>query len=438
MTMRGVVQGLLMAASCAALAGCNLTQTAPMSVTGAALHGSVLGGQQPIAGSTLQLYAAGSTGYGSGYAYSTGTSLFGNNVVTTDATGSFGFTGDYTCPSASTEVYLVATGGVPIPGYPANTRIGLMAPLGPCGNLSDATRITINELTTVAGVFALSGFMTDTAHIGTSATNAQGLTLAFAKVNKLVNTYYGQLPGPALPAGATLPVLKINTIADMLAACINSDGGTPGDASNCGVLLGNTTVNGVVPQDTIAAALVMAQHPDISNDALIKLVGPTKPFSPALTSAPNDFSLVVTYTGGGLSTPTGLALDGAGNVWVANSGNNSVTKLDNTGAAVSPSGGYIAGPMNAPAAIAVDASGKAWVANSGNNTVTQLSADGATGTVFSGGGLSAPSSIAIDTSGTVWVANATGHGLTTISGANVASRSAGGVSLPVAVAVNPK
>src|ERR1700756_3837028 len=59
------------------------------SVAGAQLHGRVHGGQQPVVGATVQLYAAGTAGYGS-----SATPLL-TSAVTTDPTGSFSITGDY-------------------------------------------------------------------------------------------------------------------------------------------------------------------------------------------------------------------------------------------------------------------------------------------------------------------------------------------------------
>src|SRR5438445_4103263 len=70
-------------------------------------HSSVHGGQQPVSGATLQLYAVGTTGDGSA-----ATALL-TQAVTSDANGNFDITGAYTCPSASTLVYITATGGNP-------------------------------------------------------------------------------------------------------------------------------------------------------------------------------------------------------------------------------------------------------------------------------------------------------------------------------------
>jgi len=426
----------------AALTGCgSLTtnSTAPVKTPGLALQGKVHGGQQPVSNATIQLYAAGSTGYGSAYPYTSGTSLLGTHVITTDINGSFNITGDYSCPTASTEVYLVATGGNPGPTSPANTSIGLMAALGPCGNLSASTYVVVNEVTTVASVWALSPFMTGIANIGTSATNAQGLTNAFATVNKLVNIGSGVASGPTLPTGATAPVAKINTLADLLAGCINSNG----TGNGCSQLFSAATVNNVVPTDTITAAMNLAQHPNANTSAIGNIL-PSPPFQPTLASV-SDFNLVITYAGGGLSTPTGIATDTTGNVWVTNSGSNSVTKLDALGITstdttgfLSGTGGYTVGSLSAPVALAIDQSGNAWVAN-GNSTVTEISSDGTTGTLFSGGSLSSPSGVAIDASSNVWIANSGSVTEITPGTTPVYTNYTGtGVAAATAIAINPK
>jgi len=86
---------------------------------------------------------------------------------------------------------------------------------------------------------------------------------------------------------------------------------------------------------------------------------------------------------GGLSTPVALAIDGSNannsksfNVWVANSGNNSLSEINSssTTSTLSPSVGYQSGTglVNGASAIAVDNSGDVWVANQGNSTVTEI------------------------------------------------------------------
>ncbi|HEY1731469.1 MAG TPA: hypothetical protein VGG15_06960, partial [Terriglobales bacterium] len=77
-----------------------------------------------------------------------------------------------------------------------------------------------------------------------------------------------------------------------------------------------------------------------------------------------------TVTGGGISSPTALAIDGLGNTWTAN-GTGSVSEI-HAGTAITPTGGYVGGGLSSPNGIAVDTSGNVWVSNGGNNSVTEI------------------------------------------------------------------
>ena len=77
-------------------------------------------------------------------------------------------------------------------------------------------------------------------------------------------------------------------------------------------------------------------------------------------------------SGGGLNGPVGVAVDGLGNVWVANAGNSSISEFTNGGAAVTGSAGYAPDTLSAPAGIAIDSSGSVWVTNGGNDSVTRV------------------------------------------------------------------
>jgi streptogramin lyase len=398
------------------------------------MQGTVMGGQQPVAGVTLQLYQAGVTGYGSA-AIPLGPS------VQTDANGNFG-TAPYTC-TAGSQVYLVGIGGQPITNV-TNNNLALMVGLGTCGGTYLNTFIDVNELTTVATVWALAPFMKGIANIGSSPTNSAGLASAFATINELVNTANGALSGPTLPAGATLPQTEINTLGDILEQCINSGGGTAGDSTNCGKLfnLAPNTTGAVFPTDTITAVMNIAQNPGRNVASLNKLRSASPVFEPALdvNSPPNDWTVAITYAGGGLAAPTSIAADAAGAVWISNSGNASVTKLDATGAVAFNSSAFAAGDLSSPSAIAVDASGNAWVANAGNNTVTKLNST--TGTVYHNNGLNTPSSIVIDGSGNIWVANWGSSTVSAFTGSGAALTGSpypgAGTNAPVSVAVTPK
>lgn len=421
------------------LSGCGTgtspTESKPAALTAAPVQGIVMGGQQPVAGVTLQLYQAGTTGYGSA-ATPLGPS------VQTNANGNFNFP-SYTC-TAGSQVYLVGTGGQPITNV-TNNNLALMVGLGTCGGTYLNNFIDMNELTTVATAWALAPFMKGITNIGSSSTNAAGLANAFASINELVNTANGTLSGPTLPTGATLPLTEINTLGDILEQCINSGGGT-GASTNCGMLfnLAPNSAGTVFPTDTITAVMNIAQNPGRNLASLNKLRSASPVFQPALdvNSPPNDWTIAITYTGGGLNAPTSIAADAAGAVWISNSGNSSVTKLDPTGAAVSPSGGFTSGGFSSPSAIAVDTSGNAWIANAGNNTITELNPSGTTGTVYQNNGLSTPNSIAIDGSSNIWVANTGSSKVSafTSSGTVLTNSpySGAGTDAPVSIAITPK
>jgi hypothetical protein len=84
------------------------------------------------------------------------------------------------------------------------------------------------------------------------------------------------------------------------------------------------------------------------------------------------------YNGGGIQQPSAVALDGRGNIWIANSANGtngtlggSISSLSAAdGSALSPAGGY--GQLNRPLSLAVDNAGSVWTADAGGSSVTEF------------------------------------------------------------------
>ena len=153
---------------CLILAGCGGTYNAPPAKPspGVKLSGSVHGGQQPIIGRHVYLFAANTTGYGQPSlsllnASVTGLSDSIGAYVTTDSQGGFTITGDYSC-TPNTQVYLYSLGGNP--GAGVNSGAGLLAALGNCPSsgsfLATVPFISVNEVTTVAAAYAIAGFAT--------------------------------------------------------------------------------------------------------------------------------------------------------------------------------------------------------------------------------------------------------------------------------------
>jgi hypothetical protein len=438
------------------------------------IQGVVHGGQQPISGAHVYMYAASTAAYGgqgiaptSGTTGNASTSLLtsatgnpadgsGNFYVTTDTFGNFNINGSFAC-TPNTQVYLYSSGGDPqltgvgIPSTP-NSAATLMAVVGDCASATpgsafpNATNVYMNEITTVAAAYALAGFATDPLHIGAPSAVAGhslsgiGLANAFATALNIVNQATG-VPNATLPLNTTavVPVSTINTVADILAACVNSNGVS---SSGCNTLFANTTY-GTAPGDIATAAINLAQHPGASVFNLVKLATNASPFQPFISSL-NDLSLAINYAGGGLNEPTAVAIDGSGNAWVNNFGGNSVTELSSSGAVLSGPHGYTGGGLNEPTAVAIDGSGNAWVTNGGGSSVTELSNTGAIlsgANGYTGGGLSEPEEIAFDGAGNAWVNNANGNSVTELSSAGAVlsgpnGYTGGGLNNPFGIAID--
>ena len=284
------------------LFSCSTQRNGQQLIVPAGKHGLVHGGQQPVSAATIQLYAVGTTGDGSA-----STPLLSPAAVS-DANGGFNISGAYTCPAPSSLVYIVASGGNPglTPGT-NNAALWMMAALGPCGSLSASSFIFIDEVTTVAAVYSLAPFMTSPSAIGSAPTDAIAFNDAFTLASELANTSTGTTPGTGVPPGTSVPVTQINTIADILASCINSAGGASGDSTPCGTLFSLTTPTGLTPAtDTITALLHLADNPSLNTAALYNLVPPTAPFQPVQAQTPPDLGVHLTVSSGFTASATEL------------------------------------------------------------------------------------------------------------------------------------
>ncbi len=88
--------------------------------------------------------------------------------------------------------------------------------------------------------------------------------------------------------------------------------------------------------------------------------------------------------GSAFSSPTGVALDSAGNVYVADSGNGRVAKFN---ASATPVAIYGQGVLSNPEGVAVDSNGDIYVGDSDNSRVAKFNASGAFQFGFNGNGL---------------------------------------------------
>jgi streptogramin lyase len=467
--------------------------------------GVVYGGTQPMVGAHVYLMTANFTGYGQPSlsvlnAAATGHSDALGAYLLTGANGGFTWPAGAICTSGS-QVYVYALGGSESGG--SNPAATLMAAVGACpstGSVNALPYVWVNEVSTVAAAYALAGFATDATHVSSSGTAgaAAGMATAFANAANISSLPAGVAYAYTPATNGIVPQAEMNTLADVLSACVASGAAS---SSNCTALFANAVAIGspvVAPVDTATAAINIAHNPGANMSELYALLPSSPPFVPVLVAPPHDFTLAVSYFGGGLSQPQGIAIDAAGNIWVANLGSSTLSEFTRMGLAISSGTGYKGGGLKEPTAIAIDLTGNAWVANlegtgesefqgyvpvspsggyavctgpsshglaiDGQNQVwfgnefgfsAVVDAEGSqnagcigvltnAGTTVGSYGssyLDGPFGIAIDATGNVWISNQSGNSLTELSSTGTAispfaGYTGGGLDVPDSIAID--
>jgi streptogramin lyase len=95
--------------------------------------------------------------------------------------------------------------------------------------------------------------------------------------------------------------------------------------------------------------------------------------------APDGTTLQSFITTGGITNPSDIIVDAAQNVWIANLHTNvkdateSLSELSDSGAAISPDTGYgLDANLLVPYALVADPSGNIWVSNTGDNSLVMF------------------------------------------------------------------
>jgi hypothetical protein len=412
------------------------------------VQGTVRSGQQPVSGAHVYLMEMNNVGYDAASVSLLSGTATGNAdsvgaYALTDSNGNFSLPSTYVC-GGQYEAYVYVLGGNA--GGGANTGIGMMAVLGGCpqAGVTPTENVVVNEVTTIAAAYALAGFGSDPTHISASNNTLArtGVLNAVNNAGNLANIATGEALTLTVAGNGVVPVETVHTLANLLASCIRSTG--PASAA-CSTLFANakSSANGVAPSDTATAAMNIAHNPGLGVTPLYALAGTTSVFTPSLPIQPNDFTIGINYSGGGLNGPYAVAIDANGDAWFANLNTSSITKLSANGTPLSPATGYTNGNPVGPVGITIDLSGNAWIVNAVTSSLTKYAASGALlspSPGYLGGGLSVPQGIATDAVGNIWVANyfnsvsKFSNGGTPISPAT--GFTGGGIRSPVGVAID--
>ena len=150
----------------------------------------------------------------------------------------------------------------------------------------------------------------------------------------------------------------------------------------------------------------------------------------------------------GFGSPNGIAIDDAGNLYVADEGNHTIRKVTPAGVVTtlagtagmrgSADGTGAAARFNFPAAVGTDASGNVYVADLGNFTIRKITPAGAVTTLAGAVGMQGsvdgtgsvarfhvPVGVAVDAAGNVFVADYGSHSVRKMTPAGVVTTLAG-------------
>ena len=143
---------------------------------------------------------------------------------------------------------------------------------------------------------------------------------------------------------------------------------------------------------------------------------------------------ITTVAGTGLISPSGVALSHDGSLYIADTGNHRIRRVDSSGTVTTVAGTgergssgdrgpAVAAALNGPKGVAVDAAGTLYIADTGNHRIRRVDSSGTVTTIAGTGEydfieddgpavaawLDGPSEVAVDDGGNLYIADAGNH-----------------------------
>ncbi len=318
--------------------------------------------------------------------------------------------------------------------------------------------LTVSYSTSTPSVCTLSGNTLSLVAAGTCSVKAsQSGNSTYAAATNVTRTIAVSLPTQTI----TFNSIDAQTVGSSVNLSATASSGLPvsysiSTASVC--YLSGTTLNFVEAgtctvkasqsgDGAYAAAAHATQSVTVNNSVTVSTLAGN------LTSGrTNGTGLEASFNG-----PVGVAADGFGNVYVADTYNNLIRKISSSGSVSTFAGSGSVGSdngigtqasFNQPIGVVVDSNGNLYIGDYGNNLIRKITSTGVVST-FAGSGnrgstdgtggaasFSSPEGVALDSYGNLYVADYGNNSVRKINTAGIVSTFASGISLPSGVAVD--
>lgn len=338
-------------------------------------------------------------------------------------------------------------------GYPAGTGYDLVTGLGSPDVTKIVTSLTLNQVVPIASlpmVTTLAPGANPTFSVAASGTGS-GYTYQWQRMPIGSNTW-GNIPASGTYGGVTASSLAIAGVVPEMSGdqfqCIINTGTSTGTTSPPSVLVVDnplvvTTLAGqpqnagwangsgthaifAYPSGVAVDGTGNIYVADFVNDTIRKVTPlgvVTNPYGQPGVSGTTDG----TGTNALFNQPNSVAIDGSGTIYVADSSNSAIRKIISGAVALlagrptktgTSDGSGTSARFNNPQGVCVDGSGNVYVADSGNNTIRKINSSGVVSTLAGNPGVpgwangtgttalfNSPTGVATDSSGNIYVAD---------------------------------
>jgi DNA-binding beta-propeller fold protein YncE len=355
-------------------------------------------------------------------------------------------------PTAKTELALGGSDTFPVV-VPATANL-----TGPFVPVSDSVWLTVTGVSNgvVSFAFTANNSVNRTAHITLLSQRITVTQLGPPNYSSLGTT--NLLEGFTAGSESVVLVVNSNWIATANAIWLHLSAANQSGTGNTNVIFAfdanpGTTRTGTftIAGQTLTVTQVSSNYVPITNATTLVSSGLSSPSGVAVDSSGNIYvanilnntikewtaasNTLATLVSSGLAVPIGVAVDASANVYIADYGHNAIKQLTVANSNITT---LVSSGLSSPPGVAVDGSGNVYIADSGNNAIKEWIAASNTVTTLVSSGLSSPYGVAVDSAGNVYIADRVNNAIKEwlVAGNTVTTLVSSGLSLPYGVAVD--